>query len=131
MQFTYTPEGADTRKWPFQPGKLMNAEVEAIERQTGLSFRAWVQGMSDGSVLAIHGFLYVMLKRSIPNLKWDDVQFCMDEVNLEMEDDEIAQVRESIEKKVADGTATKDDLDLLESLPEVEVPKEETETTTD
>jgi len=106
MHFVYQPEGADPLKWDFDPTRLMNPEVEAIERHTGLTFGAWVEAVGNSSVLAFHGLLYVYLKRTTPTLKWDDVQFCMADVSFDLTDDEKAQlVRTLVDKRDA-GTIT-------------------------
>ena len=85
MLFVYSPEGADPKKWPFDPSKLMSPEAETIERHTGMTFAEWGASVPKGSMLALHGLLYVLLKRSDPTLKWDSVQFCLAEIDFELE----------------------------------------------
>ena len=92
MKFVYKPEGADPREWEFDPARLMSPEVEAIERHTGLAFAEWIEAVGKGSFLAYHGLLYVLLKRSVPTLKWDDVQFCMADLDLQLNDEEQAEL---------------------------------------
>lgn len=104
MKFVYKPEGADPREWEFDPARLMSPEVETIERHTGFTFQQWVEAIGDGSFLAFHGLLYVLLKRTTPTLKWTDVQFCMADIDMSMsaeeEDDLIARL---IEKRDSEG----------------------------
>lgn len=116
MQFTYAPEGADPRSWEFEPKKLMNPEAEAIERHTGMPFAKWADAVTEGSVLALHGLLFVMLKRSNPTLKWDEVQFCLDEVDFRLSDEESREAREALLKKAADGDLDDDERHLLTML---------------
>lgn len=104
MQFVYAPEGVDPIKWEFEPTRLMNAEVEAIERHTGLTFASWVEACGNSSVLAFHGLLYVYLKRRQPTLKWDDVQFCMAEISFELDDTEKSNLVRTLLDKQDDGT---------------------------
>lgn len=97
MQFVYKPEGAEPRRWEFDPARLMSPEIEVIERHTGLEYGEWIEAVGRTSVLAIHGLLFVLLKRNTPTLKWDEVQFCMAEIEFEMTDDEKGQLLEHLE----------------------------------
>lgn len=99
MQFVYKPEGAEPKRWDFRPEKLMNPEAEAIERLTKMTFGQWSDAVTEGSVLALHGLLYVLLKREIPTLKWDEVQFSMSEVDFELTDQETADTIAALEEQ--------------------------------
>lgn len=110
-RFVYKPEGVEPHSWDFDPNKLMNPEAEAIERLTGMTFGEWLQALGKSSMLALHGLLYVMLKRELPQLKWDDVQFSMSQVDIEIDDDEGAELLEALEARVAAG----DDLSVEET----------------
>lgn len=89
---TYQPEGVETPKeWDFKPGRMLSPEMGAIEKHTGMLFPEWVEKFQRGSTLAIHAFLYVMLKRENPTLKFDDVVFCLDEVSFDLSDEEAVR----------------------------------------
>ena len=103
MQFVYNPEGADPRSWDFQPHKLMSPEVEVIERHTKMTYAEWVDACGRGSFLALHGLLYVLLKRTIPTLRWDDVQFSMEDLSWELSHDEKVDLVAEMEKADAAG----------------------------
>lgn len=104
MKFVYKPEGADPREWEFDPTRLMSPEVETIERHTGLTFNQWVEAVGNGSFLAFHGLLYVLLKRTTPTLKWTDVQFCMADIDMAMTtEEEDGLIARLIEKRDGDG----------------------------
>lgn len=118
MLFVYKPEGATPRKWDFNPQKLMSPEVEVIERFTGLSFSHWIEAVGEGSFTAIHGLLFVLLKRQAPTLKWDEVQFCMDDIDFELEPHEKAQLRKELEAKAADKGLSPDEENTLRGLVE-------------
>ena len=118
MQFVYKPEGAEPRKWDFDPSKLLNVEAEAIERQTGLTYAEWGEAVTKGSMTALHGLLWVLLKRDQPTLKYDAVQFCLADLDFEVDDDESAQIRADLEAQAAEGTLSEDDAALLERLTE-------------
>lgn len=102
-KFVYKPEGVDPKSWEFDPNKLMNPEAEAIERHTGMTYGEWLQALGRTSMLALHGLLFVFLKRDIPTLKWDDVQFNMSEVDIEVDDEEGAEMLSLLEVRVANG----------------------------
>ena len=117
MKFVYKPEGTEPKKWDFAPRKLLVAELIEIEKRTGLAFEEWSQRFRSSSALAIHAYLYVMLKRELPTLKWDDLSWTMDEVDFELGDDEASTARAALEAKreTAEGL-TGDEAALLESL---------------
>lgn len=92
MKFVYKPEGAEPREWDFNPARLMNPEVEVIERHTGMAYGEWMEAVSKGSMLALHGLLYVLLKRTTPTLRWTDVQFCLEDLGWELEHDEKVEM---------------------------------------
>lgn len=118
MQFVYKPEGAEPRKWPFDPNKLMSPEVEAIERHTGYAFGEWIDQVGRGSFRAIHGLLYVLLKRTHPTLKWDEVQFCIEDIDFEMSAEEMRDARKALEARAADGPLNDADAAALRELVE-------------
>ena len=49
--------------------RLLSPEAEAIERHTGWTFEEWQAQLGRGSMLAHHGLLFVLLKRSRPTLR--------------------------------------------------------------
>lgn len=131
MQFVYKPEGIEPRKWVFDPNRLMSPEVEAIERHTGLAFGEWMEQVGRGSFTAIHGLLYVLLKRQHPTLKWEEVQFCMADIDFEMSPEEIREARKHLESKAKDAPLSEADAlalqELIEKDREEDLPLEATE----
>lgn len=127
-RFTYSPEGAEPRSWPYEPNRMMNAETEAIERKTGMGFAEWQHKVEAGSTLAIHGLLWVLLKRKDPTLRWEQVEFCMADVALDYDDDEAELIRQSLAETLREGGQLTDgELELLEVLggvPETPDPAE-------
>ena len=103
MQFVYTQGGASPRKWDFDPSRLMNAEAEAIERVSKLSFAEWADAVTRGHMGAIHALLWVMLKRVDPTLAYDAVQFSLSEIDFELDDEESATALAALEARVAAG----------------------------
>jgi hypothetical protein len=127
MKFVYKPEGVEPRKWDWDPDKLMSPEAEAIERHTKMTYKEWFDAIGRGSMLALHGLLYVMLKRSNPKLQWDEVQFSAGEVTFEMSDEEAAEALASLEARTdltPEEEAVRDDLRQRDIPAEVQSPKE-------
>ena len=118
MRVTYKPDGADPKVWTgVRRGRIMSAEAEAIERHTGMDFGVMWDALERDNMLAIHGLLFVLLKRNIPTLKWEEVQFCLDEFVIEFETDEKARLRDLIEARQAAGEELPDaTVDYLEEL---------------
>jgi hypothetical protein len=92
MDFVYTPEGReeDPYRWEWRPGRISSRDAEIIERRTGMTFPKWTKACyPDGSMVALHALLFVMLRKDRPELEYDQVEFTLDEVHFEYtEDDE-------------------------------------------
>jgi hypothetical protein len=114
--FRYSPEGADPQEWDFQPGKLLSPESEAIEKVTGLYLPAWQEAAVEGSQRALRAFLWVMLKRLQPTLKFEQVVVAADEMELVFTDDEIADVLAEIHKERVKGTLNEDQSQAAETF---------------
>lgn len=115
MYLVYTPEGSDEpKRWKYQPKKLMSAEREMLERYTGRDFTDFSQAVLKGNSKCRRALLYLFLKREHPTLKFDDVDFAWDELNLEHSKGELLAMRETVVDSVpADQLAS-----VLEKLDE-------------
>lgn len=116
MIFTYRPEGAEAREYPFEPNRLMSPEAEAIERVTGVTFAKWQELILEGSMLCTRAFLWVMLKRSEPTLKFDQVMLSMSEVGFRYTAEEKDQIREHLTAKAETEGLDDEERELLESV---------------
>jgi hypothetical protein len=105
VRLTYTPEGAEPLSWDFTVGSLYSHEAEAMERQTGLSTNEIGQGLARGSTQAVHAILWVLLRRSPGRrqLRYDEVVFRLDEVDLDLDDDEKRRVIDALDQQRAAG----------------------------
>lgn len=102
MYLVYQPEGTEEpRRWTYNPRKLMSAEREAIERQTGLMYSEFTQAVIQGSSICRRALLYVMLKRDHPTTKWGDVDFAWDELRLEYSRGEFDQMIQDAEDSLS------------------------------
>jgi len=129
MILTYAPEGAEPRKWPVEPAKMMTSEAEAIEKVTGMTWDEFGLALVKGSVVARRALLWVMLKRSEPTLRHNQIDPPVGSLTLEYERPELEAMREEVLKS----TETDEDMrelalgmlqTELDALPdEEEVPK--------
>lgn len=116
--FVYKPEGADPRRWDFQPGKILNTEAKVIEKMTGMSFGEWQDAMIRGSITAMEAYLFVMLKREHPTLRPAELVFCTEDLDVEFTDEEtVAQIAELREKAATEGLSDREAA-YLEALEE-------------
>lgn len=127
MKFTYKPEGADPKVWEYRPNKLMNVEAEKIEDLTGWTYQEFGERFMSGSTKAYHALLYILLKRETPTLKYDQVQFAMDEIEVEFGEVEKAAMLDALREAEASGQLDDDEESMaqLRLLEEELGPKEE------
>lgn len=97
MFLVYRPADEDEQRWEVKLGKLRTMECEAIEKRTGMDYgTTFKEKLLRGNALARRAFLWTMLRRSHPTLRFEDVDFSDDELELQLDKDEIAESREKI-----------------------------------
>lgn len=111
-RLTYTPEGASPRHWDIEFGKFMSPERVVIEKATGLGWTAVQRAFFQDRTDVIGAFLFVLMKRDIPTLKASEVQWCGDEIEVDLTDAEALQFVEAVE---AEPEALEDE-DVAEEL---------------
>lgn len=109
MKVTYSPEDGDEQTFDYNPNKLLSAEREALEKRTGKSFQEFSLGVIRGNALCRRALLHVLLKRQHPTLSFDDVDFCWDELTVEMTKGETTLMVERLREK-------KGNDDMIEAL---------------
>jgi hypothetical protein len=92
MILIYTPSDGERLEWLYRPNKMMSAEREVMERLTGKDFSAVTQGVVEGNALARRVLLYVFLRRAHPTIRFDDVDFAWDELEVEFTREEFAEM---------------------------------------
>jgi hypothetical protein len=120
MKVTYTPEDGDEQVFDYNPNKLMSAEREALEKRTGMSFSAFAMGVLRGNALCRRALLHVLLKRQHPTIAFDDVDFCWDELTVEMTKGEITLAVERLREKGGDEDLAESMLKEYDAAPEDE-----------
>jgi hypothetical protein len=109
VKVTYRPDDGDEQVFDYNPNKLMSAEREALEKRTGMSFQQFAMGVLRGHSLCRRALLHVLLKRQHPGIAFDDVDFCWDELTVEMTKGEITLAVERMREKNGDE-------DLIETM---------------
>lgn len=106
MLLKYTPEGGEAQTWTVDLGKLRTMETEAIEKVTDLPYgSAFREQLFKGGTRARRALLWTMLRRAHPTLKFADVDFADDEVVVDFDREEWANIRAA----VADAPGLDDD----------------------
>lgn len=86
-KITYAPDGEVAQTWDFDPKRLMMAELEAIEKVTGLTFIEFGEGLNKGSAKAMRALVWILRKRhGEPTLRYSEVDFALGD--LTTDDDE-------------------------------------------
>jgi hypothetical protein len=124
----YRPEGADERRWTFQPEKLLSSEAEAIEKSTGMTYQEFGQALIKGSAAARRALLWVYLKREDAPLRFNQVDVPVGAISLDYEAHELVAIRDALKD---DTTLTDEERDsaiagiqeLIDEAPEDEAPK--------
>lgn len=106
MFFIYTPEDGERQEWWFDPKKIRVSEAEAIEKRTGWDWSEFGVHLIQASVLARRALLWTYLRRTHPRLRFEDVDFAMDEIELEFSREELEAMRAQLGQQ--DGLSTQE-----------------------
>jgi hypothetical protein len=105
VKLIYTPEGEPRQEWAYKPGQIRAGHAELLERRTGLPWGEFNQQLARGSVLCRRALLWHFLRQSHATLRFEDVDFGLDELTLEFDRDEWKHIREQVEQvKLPAGT---------------------------
>lgn len=96
MRLIYSPEGGEAQEWDFIPGKMMSVEAEALEKATGWTYIEFGEKFMAGSTLARRALLWVMRRRTERGLKFSDVKFALDELDVDFSRDERVKLRQAL-----------------------------------
>ncbi len=69
-------EGQEDRVFPDAlPQRFMNHEAIAVERALGMTFDKFVDGINEGSAACLTGWIWTLMKREDPKVRYGDVTF--------------------------------------------------------
>jgi hypothetical protein len=91
MYLVYKPDGQPERRWHVNINRLPLTELRMIQRASGLKINMFQQSLLIGDVDALQALLWVYLRREHATLRVDDVDFCLDELQLLRDRDEWQQ----------------------------------------
>lgn len=102
MYLVYQPEGSDEpKRFKYLPRKLLSAEREMLERKTGKNFSEFTQAVVQGSSLCRRALLFMFLRREHKGLRWEDVDFAWDELELQYSRGELLEMREGMAESLS------------------------------
>lgn len=108
MLFTYQPADGPAERWTYKPQKLRVSEAEALEKRTGWDFQEFQEHLLQGSVRARRALLWMYRRRVHHTIRFEDVDFAMDEVTLEMDREELLELREKIATSPFESSTARD-----------------------
>jgi hypothetical protein len=97
MKIIYTPEGEPPREYIYSPGRIRTAQAEMLEKRTGMTWGDFNQALARGSVLARRALLWHFERQTHPTLRFEDVDFALDELEVRFDKSEYLGIREQME----------------------------------
>lgn len=117
MKLTFRPQNGDEQSWTIDLDQFRVAEREECERRSGLDWGPFKAALVRDKTSAIRALLFVLIRRTHPTYRWDDVDFCDDEVQVETTIADLEKGRAQIEATA--NLSTKDKAELLESVDQM------------
>lgn len=97
MILVYTPDGQPEQRWEIQLGRLRCQETEAIERRTGMPYGSeFKEKLLQGQVLARRALLWTLLRRTHHTIKFEDVDFADEELELQFDRGEWQRIHDEV-----------------------------------
>lgn len=88
MKITHTPPDGPAQEWRFDMSRLMVAELDAIEKVTGLSgLIAFNEALNNWSASALRALIWIIQKRANPPLRYEAVDFAIADINITPEEE--------------------------------------------
>lgn len=81
-------QGEDRKTYTFIRDRMMNVEAIAIERATGLTLLEVRDGLMSLSMTAVTAILWILRRREEPGLQFEDVNFELGDIEVELPDEE-------------------------------------------
>lgn len=105
IKVTYKPEGIDPKMWVIDLQRDVRAsEYIAMQKVSGLrGLEALSEGLTCMDMVAVKALLWLLLKREMSTLSWDSLDFTLNEIELDS-DEEPGELRRKLEALEAQGT---------------------------
>lgn len=100
MILTYQPEGStEPTVWTFDLGKFRTGDMESLEKRTGMDYATtFKQSLFTGNTRCRRALLWLLLRRDLHTIRYEDVDFADDELMIEMDTAEWAIARDAVAK---------------------------------
>lgn len=96
MKLVYRPDGGDEQTWIYKPSKIRAGDAELIERRVGMPWGDFNTALAHGSILCRRALLWHFLRKTHPTLRFEDVDFALDELELQFDREEWTTIREQV-----------------------------------
>jgi hypothetical protein len=96
VKLVYTPDGGEAQTWVYRPNKIRSTDAELIENRVNMPWGDFNQALARGSILCRRALLWHFLRQTHPTIRFEDVDFALDELKLEFDRDEWATIREQV-----------------------------------
>lgn len=108
LRLIYTPEGEDSQEFDFDPDTVFSLEAEALEDVGGDSwdsYAEWIDKVGSGNIRARRALLWILLRRSNPKLRFEDLVFRINEFDvLGVEEDPESEGKDEADDDSTDTT---------------------------
>lgn len=101
MKLTFRPTDGEERSFIFRPNELDNREAELIENVGGEAWATWEEfgrKFMLGSIRAYRAALWLLLRRENPRIKFGEISFRVDQLDVDLEDDEFKRITDALEQ---------------------------------
>lgn len=85
-RITYSPENQEPQSWEFDPDTIDNLDAEVLEIVGGDfwdSYGRWFELLGRGNIRAIRALLWILQRRTNPDLDFNEIRFSVNQVSLE------------------------------------------------
>lgn len=98
MQITYSPDGGDSLVFTYKARLLKASQAEILEKRTGWTLEQFDAKVKQGSTLARKALLWLFMIGKHPSLKFEDFDFTVGDVEVQLDKSELAELLEGAEK---------------------------------
>lgn len=113
MKVTYSPEGGEVQSWTFRPAKVNSSQAIITQKAYGKPWEQFAAEVQQGDIAARRILLWHLMRADHPVTRLEDVpDFCVGELVIEHEADELRDMLASAEANSAAMPADQRDMAL-------------------
>ncbi|MFJ8818211.1 hypothetical protein [Amycolatopsis thermoflava] len=115
MIVTYSPSGQDVQVWTWDPNQVRAKDAELIEDKFDGTWDEFKVQLLQGRMRARRVLLWHLLRGDHPTIKLDDIDFVAEELKLELQPQELQEMRDAVAKATSVPTGKRElALELLD-----------------